>query len=199
MANLFDKTKKATVKKKIDKHEVVRDDSMEPDLKKLVELNEKIAALDAERKMLDSDVRDIAKSLMIEYYNKKKKFPGTLKVVGGKYTFSFITADRYKKLDMDRFDELSNKYGSDLVEETIKYVFNTEILEKHMDHISDLILNSKKLSESDKEELLEAETSFTVKKGTIKDLFDIPGVITVNEIIEDIQPVFSIKAIKEDK
>jgi hypothetical protein len=58
-------------------------------------------------------------------------------------------------------------------------------------------MNSKKLSAEDKENLLESETSFSVKKGAIKELFSFEGVKEdVGQIVEDIQPVFSIKSVQ---
>lgn len=195
--NMFDKAKKTGAKKKVEKHEVVNLPNLEENVSKLAELNAKIAELEAERATLDGEVREAGKEAMINLYNKKKAFPGTLKVVAGAASFQFITSDRYKKIDEDRYNELAEEYSEELVEENTKFSFNTTILMKHMDHISELLMNSKKISDEDKEMLLESETSYTVKKGTIKELFSHVD-DNVEGIIEDIQPVFSIKSVQKD-
>lgn len=194
MANLFEKAKKTGATKKVEKHEVVNLPHLEADLTKLVEINAKIAELEAERAILDSTVRETGKEEMIKLYNSKKAFPGTIKVVAGSTSFQFITSDRYKKIDEDRFNELSEEYGEELVEESTKFSFNTAILMKHMDHISELLMTSKEISDDDKSNLLESETSYTVKKGTLKELFKYTD--DIETIIEDIQPVFSIKSVQ---
>lgn len=198
MANLFEKAKTKTAKKAVEKHEVVNLPGLESSLKEMERINEELAALEAKKALIDVEVRDTAKQAMIDLYNQKKSFPGTLKIKAGEMEFQFITSDRYKKIEEEDYDELKEKYGDEIVEENTVFSFNTAILMKHMDHISDLIMNSKKLSEEDKENLLVTSTSYTVKKGTIKSLFSFKKVKKcVEQIIEDIQPVFSIKAVKK--
>jgi len=195
MANIFDKAKQSTPKKE-EKHVIVSIPEIEKDLAKLASIDEKIAELEAERAEVDSVVREAGKEAMIGIYNSKKTFPGTLKIVAGKMSFQFITSDRYLKIDEDRFNELSELYGKNVVEEETTFSFNTAILLKHKDHISDLIMKSKKLSEEDKENLLISETNYSIKKGTIKDLFSIVKK-SVDTIIEDIKPIFSIKSVQK--
>lgn len=197
-ANIFDKAKSKGTSKKAENHEVVILPKLEKSLSRMEEINKKIAELEAEKAILDTEVRDAGKESMIKLYNGKKRFPGTLKIEAGQMSYQFITSDRYKKIDEERFDELSEKYGEEIVEENTTYSFNTKILLKHMDHISKLLMGSKELSDEDKDNLLESDTSYVVKKGTIKDLFLITKDEDVSEIIEDIQPIFSIKSIKRD-
>jgi len=64
-----------------------------------------------------------------------------------------------------------------------------------MDHISEILMKSKKLSDEEKENLLESETSYLVKKGTIKELYSHTN--KINDIVDDIQPIFSIKAVQK--
>jgi hypothetical protein len=198
MANLFDKAKQSAPKK-AEKHEVVDIPEIESSVAKMVELNAKIAELEAEKAILDSEIREAGKDAMIKLYNTKKSFPGTLKVKAGETSFQFISQDRYKKIDEDRFALLAKTYGSAIVEEETVYSFNTAILMKHMDHISELLMGSEQLSTSEKESLLESETSFVVKKGTINQLFSFKTVKNnVETIIEDIQPIFAIKSVQKD-
>ena len=192
---MFDKAKKTSSKKKVENHEVVDLPSIEKDLTKLSNLNAQIAELEAEKAILDSTVREAGKDAMIALYKAKKSFPGTLKVISGAMSFMFITADRYKKIDEDRFNELTEEYSTKLVEENTTFSFNTAILMKYMDHISEILMKSKKLSDEEKENLLESETSYLVKKGTIKELYSHTN--KIDDMIDDIQPVFSIKAVQK--
>jgi hypothetical protein len=195
-SSLFEKAKNSSEKKKAEKHEIVSLPSLEKDLLRLAKLNADIADLEAERVVVDGTVREAGKEAMVDFYKTKKRFSGSLKVIAGKMSFLFITSDRYKKIEEDRFKELQKQYGKKLVEESTTYSFNTEILEKHMDHISKLLMGSKILSEHEKENLLTASTSYTVKKGTINELVTYGK--DIEEMIADIQPVFSIKAVQEN-
>jgi len=198
MANIFDKAKKAEPKK-AEKHEIVNLPALEKSLTEMAEIDAQMAELEARRAILDSEVRDAGKEAMIELYNKKRSFPGTLKIIAGKMNFQFITQDRYKKIDEERSAELVKTYGENIVEEETIYSFNTAILMKHMDHISELLMGSKKLSEEDKENLLTSETTYAVKKGTLKDLFTFKAVKkSVEGIVEDIQPIFNVKSIQKE-
>jgi hypothetical protein len=197
-ANIFDKAKKAEPKKE-EKHEVVNLPELESSLSQMAQINEKLAELEAQKAILDSEIREAGKEAMINLYNSKRNFPGTLKIKAGSMSFQFITSDRYKKIDEERFNDLANTYGENLVEEETIYSFNTAILMKHMEHISELLMGSKKISDSDKENLLTSETSYSVKKGTLKDLFSFKTVKnSVEGIVEDIQPVFSVKSVQKD-
>lgn len=196
--NLFDKAKTAAPTKKSAKDElVVNRPDLENSLKKMAEINEKLAELESLKSELDSEIREAGREEMLNLYNSTKKFPGTIKVAANSMGYQFITSDRYKKIDEDRFNELAENYGSELVESATTYSFNTEVLERNMEHISQLLMGSKKLSDQDKENLIVAATAFSVKKGAIKELFNFTKESNVDGIVEDIQPVFSVKAVKE--
>jgi len=193
--NLFEKAKKTGTTKKVEKHEVVNLPELKDSLSRMAEINAKLAELEAEKATLDGEVREAGKEAMIGLYNSKKSFPETLKVVAGNMSFQFITSDRYLKIDEDRAAELSELYGEEIITEDTKFSFNTAILMKYQDHISDLLMGSKKISDDDKENLLESETSLSITKGTIKELMKYGE--DVEPIIEDIQPVFSIKSVQK--
>lgn len=196
MKNLFETAKEKT-SKKVEKHEIVELPELEQPLSRIAELNEKLAELEAEKAILDSQIRESGKEAMLNLYNQTQKFPGTLKIVAGSMQYQFITSDRYKKIDADGFTLLAEQYGEELVEKNTTFAFNTEVLMKHMEHISELLMSSKELSDQEKENLLVAETTYTVKKGAIKSLFDfVKG--SVNELVESIQPVFSVKSIQKN-
>jgi len=169
---------------------------LEESLMKLENLNKEIAELEKRKENIDSSIRQVAKNAMMKSYNSNKEFPGTLKIIAGNNSFLFITQDKYKNIEEDKFNDLLETYGEKVVEEETIFSFNPAILMKHKDHISKLLMNSKKLSKEDKSLLILNDTFYTIKKGTIKNLFSL-GIKTVNKIIEDIEPVFSIKINKK--
>jgi hypothetical protein len=197
MKDLFKNAKDNSTKKKVEKYEVVEIPILKNKLERINKINSDLANLEAEKAIIYSEIRNEALNNMIKLYNKSKKFPGTLKIKAGKMNFQFITADNYKKIDEDSFKDLSKKYNKDLVSEETKYFFNNEILMKYMNVINKALLENKNISEDDKEKILESEIIYSIKKGTINELFNFVKKDVTN-IIDDIQPVFQIKAIKEE-
>ena len=202
MANLFDKSKVTTTIKKVEKHEVVTiAKTYEKDLVRMVEIDAKLAELaelEAERATLDSGIREEAKTAMMKLYATKNAFPGTLKVIAGKKSFMFITSDKYIKIDEDRAKELKRTYGKDVVTETTVFILNSILVAKYAQVLSDLIMGSKKISADDKEKLIESTTTWTVAKGMIEKLRNATFArFNINQLIEDIKPIFSVKAIKD--
>jgi hypothetical protein len=198
MKNIFEKANKKAPKKST-KHEVVDISNIEKDLKKILEIDAKLADLADSRSIHYLNVCAAAKEAMINIYNSNENFPGTLQINAGKMTCLFVTTDKYKKIDEDRYNELVILYGKDIVEKDTVFSFNTAILMKYKDHISKLLASSKVIAEEDKANLLNNETSYNVKKGIIKNLFAFLRPLKikkVNGIIENIQPEFSIKSIQ---
>ena len=75
--NLFAKDTSKTKAKAKDRVTVEID--CEDQMKQMSALDVKIAALQATRKVLDSEVREASQDAMMAYYNKKKSFPGTIR------------------------------------------------------------------------------------------------------------------------
>jgi hypothetical protein len=199
MANLFDKSKANATVKKAEKHEIVEiSASYEKDLERMAEIDAKIAELSAEKDTLDSGVREQAKTAMINLYNQKNVFPGTVKVKAGSRSFLFLTTDKYIKIDADRAKELQELYGEEIVSENTVFTLNGELVNKYADVISDLIMGSKKISATDKENLIESNTTWSVAKGTISKLRTAAfSKFNLSVLIEDIRPIFQLKANKE--
>ena len=76
------------------------------------------------------------------------------------------------------------------VEET--YSFNTELLNKHMDAISEAIAGLN-IPEADKAQLLFLDKKFSVKKGSIERLVHYGNVA---EVVQEIQPIIMLKNAK---
>lgn len=202
MKDLFSKdtAKKKTSKAGKDRDEANVNELSNP-LRRMAEIDEQLAALQAERKMLDSDVKSLSKDAMIDLYEQKNAFPGSsIKIVAEEMECMFIASDRYITIDEDRANELVEKYDESIVDENTTYSFNTEVLMRNREVINNLIVNSKDISDNDKADLIEVETKYTVAKGTIKNLKNnVFSKFDLKELIEDIRPIFSIKSIKESE
>jgi hypothetical protein len=196
MTNLFDKAKETgTSKIKVEKHEIVEMPQFTKTLAQLESIDTQMAELAAKREILDSEIREAGKDKMIELYQNKGSFPGTLKIVAGERSFLFMTSDKYLKVDKDRYAELVEMFGQEVAEEKTRYFFNNAILEKYQEVISDMILKNKKIADEDKAKLIESETTYTVKKGTINNLVTLAKKMksNVQRMIEEIRPIFSVK------
>ena len=195
--DIIDKTLKNSLTQTVNKNITVNLPELESALKRLSKINEKIEELEKEKSILDTVIRTTGKKTMINLYNKTKKFPGTLQIISKRFNFKFVTFNRYKKIDKEDYDELIKTYGSNVAEEITDISFNTAILMKHKKHISKLLMGSKELTEEEKENILVSNKSYLIKNGLIENLFDNIKTIKndVSKIIDDIEPVFSIKSL----
>lgn len=201
--NLFAKAKKTTKKataKKDDKTIVnVAGKEFAEKLKKFANLKAQMDELKADLAMS----QEFVKSVGIEEYTKLVE---TTKVNSGSFILASETGGRvmvlptkkYIKIDEAQAEILTETYGEGVVSETTKYGFNTKILEKNMDAISEALLESDALSAEDKENLIEATTTFAVEKETLDKVYTLSKESgnSVTEVIEDIQPVFQLKNAK---
>ena len=201
--NIFNNSIKEVVNKP-DNKEFIEIPLLNSKISRLEELNSEIAKLELEKTTISSEVVDTCKNKLIQLYSKNKSFPGTLLIKTGNMNFQFVTYDKYKNIDEEKYEELLEKYGKESVSEETVFSFNSAILMKHKDHISKLLMGSKKLSKQDKEDLIVNQTTYLIKKGIIKDLFSLKTSLFsktlswVKGIIDDIEPVFQIKSIKKD-
>jgi hypothetical protein len=212
MANLFNAAKSKGPAPKAAKQKaevVVTDKGFHASLFRLADVNSQMDALKAEASVLTSDVKERAIIEFAKLYKDTQKFPGSFNIVaknGNKADASlmFIPTDRYLTMDEERFEEVKEKYGEGIVaEEKTTYEMNADLIEKYGEIISDLIENCSEIEEADKALLISAKTTYNVKKGTIS---DVPGLVadlkkkdvtvTMDEIIEDIHPVYQLKSVK---
>lgn len=206
MANLFKKAKDKAVSApaKASKEEViVNDPKFHLNLSRLAEVNRQVDELSAEAAILAAEVKEKAIKEFTNLYDKSGKYPGSFILRGsglkGQPTASlmFIPTDKYIKIGKERFEELTEKFGEELVTEKTVYTMNTELVEKYGEVISDLISKCKDISKDDKEKLISATSSYEIKKGTITELPTYPATIT--EMLEDIKPIFQMKNVKIDE
>jgi len=199
--NLFENAKKAEKTKKVDNRQEVIVPELEKDLKEMLEIDKKLAILNAKKQELKHTFVETGKAEVIKLYNSKKSFPDSIRIKAGKYNFLFITSDRYAQIDKERSEELAKEFNEDLVEENTRFLFNTAILQKYMNHISDLLQKSTKITEEEKKNLISSETSYNVKKGAIKEALSFLENIdekSLENFFDSIQPVYSIKAVQDE-
>ena len=170
------------------------------DIIRLTAVNQQLDELDAESKMLNANIKGRAVTEYLKVYKQNKKFPETVvfrgtgveKVAAG--SFMFMAQDRYIKIDQERAEELQKEYGKAIVTEDTVYTMDSKLIEKYGKVISDLILNSKDISDDDKLKLIKAETSYAVSKGTIKEALNLKK--ELEQVVEDVRPVFMMRNVK---
>lgn len=200
MGNLFDKAKaKGSKSTKVNNDKlIVKIDSDEFDqsLVKMAELESQISQLTAELEIAKGVVKDTGVYTFENIYTKNGGYPGSF-IMSSKSDASvmFIPMDKYIKCDEQRFNELKDIYGDDIVTEKTEYNINSALLDKYGEIISDLIENCNEISDDDKSELIQAKVSYSVSKGAIEKAFTW-GKGMVSDFIRDIQPVFSLKSAK---
>jgi len=202
-ANLFGKAKKTGTKKT-----VAKDDKIIVDVagKEFAEKLEAFATLKAKMDELKSELamsQAFVKEAGIEEYAKlvesKKVNTGSFIIAsetGGRVMV--LPTKKYIKIDEAGAETLQETYGEDIVSENTKYGFNTKVLMANQEVISDLIQNSDKISDSDKENLIEATTTYAVEKDALDKVYtlSVETKTDVSEVIEDLQPVVMLKNAK---
>jgi len=197
--NLFTKAKQAEkpATKKNDKlNVVIEDGEFEKSLVKMAEITEQIDYLTAELAVAQGVVKEYGMNTFNDVYEKSGGYPGSfIMSTPSKASVMFVPTDRYIKCDENRFNELKEAYGDDVVTEKTEFVINANLLEKYGEILSTLIENCDEIPEDDKAALFQAKTSYSVTSGAIEKAFTW-GKGKVKDFIKDIQPVFSMRGAK---
>jgi hypothetical protein len=200
--SLFTKAKKAapakTTKGKEEKVRlVVEDSTFFSKVQKLEELNDQMKAAKAKADMISDELRDVAKTEWINQYGKTGKNPESVMICQSQdddtAQLMFVPSDRYITITEARAEELQETYGDEIVEEETTFSFDSTMIEKYGEILSRLIEESDEIKDSDKEKIIKATTKYSVAKGTI-DKFSTYG--DVNEVMEDVKPVVSLKNVE---
>jgi hypothetical protein len=201
--NLFKaaKEKGATASGAPQKTEVVINDAkFHLNITRLVEVNRQIDELSAESSVLSSEVKERSISEFAKLYESTGKYPGSFIIKGEGMkklptaSLMFIPTDKYIKIGEERFEELKETYGEDIVEENTTYTMDAKLIEQYGELLSDAIAKIKGIPDSDKKKLISAVTSYSVKKGTISELDKFGA--TIPEMLEEIKPVYQMKNVK---
>ena len=202
MANLFSKAKKAAPVKAKAKDQKVRISIEDPTffdrVQKLEQLQDTMKSAKAKADMISDELKDLGKEKWAELYAETGKNPGSVMLeqvndLDDTAQFMFVPTDKYITINEERADELRETYGDDIVEEDTTFSFDSRMIEKYGEVLSELIMNSPDIAESDKEKIIKATTKFSVAKGTI-DNFNKYG--EVSEVMEAVRPVVAIKNVE---
>lgn len=200
--NLFAKAK--TVKKapaKKDDKIIVNVEGKEfaENLAKFANIKTQMDNLEAELAMSKEFVKTVGIEEFAKLIESKKLNPGSFIVAsetGG--SVMILPTKKYITIDESAAENLTETYGEGIVTEDTSYGFNTEILMRNMETISELIMNSKTISTEDKENLIEAKTKYSIEKDTLDKVYNLSkdSGNSVADVIQDIQPVVQMKNAK---
>jgi hypothetical protein len=189
------KTKPKTAAGKGDKTEVVIP-GISDKLEAFNSLKDEIADREAKLKMIDGEIRELAKEKFLDLYEQNNSNPGSFYIRGDKGgCLMVLPTDAYKgdrattglpEGDAERLKELGVGINTDE-----RFYFSNEVLERNKAEIEKLIMGSKKISAVDKENLILKETKNTVEKGTINKLGTFGA--KMKEVFSYIGIVFQLK------
>jgi len=198
--NLFKSAKDKAAKtadKKNDKLTVrVSGNEFDQNLTKVAKLEAQIDQLTAELEMAKGIVKDAGVKTLVDVYIKTGGYPGSFIMTSDSdASIMMVPMDKYIKCDENRFNELKDAYGDDVVTEKTEFVINAALLDKYGEVLSGLIENCSDIADDDKADLFQAKVSYTVTKGAIDKAFTW-GKGKVADFIRDIQPIFAMKGAK---
>jgi hypothetical protein len=202
MANLFTKAaKSATPKTTKAKDEKVRltveDVNFFDKVQKLEELNDAMKSAKAKADMISDEIRDVAKNAWLNQYDKTGKNPESVMICqeNGEDVaqLMFVPTDRYITITPERAEELQETYGQEIVEEETTFSFDSAMIEKYGEVLSQLIENCDGIKDTDKEKIIKATTKYSVAKGTIDKLTTYGD---VNEVMDAVKPVVALKNVE---
>jgi hypothetical protein len=179
-------------------------------LDKFATLKAKITELTAEYKSVESDIKEISKDELVKMLGngrKKESFHIT-STIGG--TVMVVPQDKYLSIDDERANYLNETYGTyddgenlidGFVEESSEFKFNMTILERNQEVIERFFEECEDITDEDKENLIECVTKYSIKKGTIDQLYKISKdkEVDVETLYEEIRPVLQLKGAKSSK
>ena len=200
--NLFNKAKKVapkTTKAKAEKVRIsVEDPSFFDKVQKLEQLQDQMKSAKAKADMISDELKDLGKDKWADLYVESGKNPGSVMLeqvneLDDTAQFMFVPTDKYITIREERADELRETYGDDIVTEDTTFSFDSKMIEKYGEVLSELIMNSDDIADADKEKIIKATTKFSVAKGTI-DNFNKYG--DVKEVMEAVRPVVALKNVE---
>lgn len=205
--NLFAKAKKTAAPKaskaKEEKLRIkVKDADFFEKVERLEQLQESMKRDKAAADILNDELKEIAVSEWAKVYDKTSKNPGSVMLEARQGVdisqLMFVPSDRYLSINEDRANSLIETYGEEAVEEKTTFSFDSEMVDKYGEVLSELINSCDDIDEDDKERIIKATRSFSVKKGAIdkfKEFAD-EADVQVLTIVEEFKPVVALKNVE---
>jgi GGDEF domain-containing protein len=165
-------------------------------LVKLATLKKEMATIKSELADAESIIKEIGVDEFIQLLEKTGKRETSFNLTsdqGGRVMV--IIQDSYKKIDAERAEYLTETYGEDIVKENVEYKFNVNVLERNQEVVANLIENCEDISNDDKNTLIDAVATYSIKKGTIDQLYKLANDMDVSYevLLEEIQPTVQLK------
>jgi hypothetical protein len=152
--------------------------------------------LDAEEKLLKGEIKELAREVYIEKYEKLGRRPDNFRVVEGDENILFIVQDGYIGVSDEKSALLKENYP-ELLGETVSYKISEAMMKKEGldgrkigDIIKDLIGRSRDISDEDKMNLFTITREIAIKEGAIEKLADYDN---IEEVYNIIQPIEALK------
>lgn len=142
----------------------------------------------AEQEVIGGRLKETGKDKFLELYELRRRNPDTFNLADEDEKIMFIVMDKYKKVEPEKAAMLENY--PDLLETVTTYKFNPDLLDRVGEIVSRLIMESTEISDEDKANLIVAETSVAIKKGTIDRLMDYDNPTQIFDLIE---PILALK------
>lgn len=157
-------------------------------------LKEIIKNAEAEKEILDGQLKEIGKDKFLELYEQEGYRPKNFNLADGDEKILYVMSDNYRG---SRYGVSAEKAAmlepyDDILESETTYTMNNDVLNKPGvgEAISRMIMQSKVLSDEDKSALIIATTKTVVKKGTIDRLLQYDNPAMIFDLIE---PVVSLR------
>lgn len=199
--NLFSSAKSVAPKTVAKKDEKIRINLNDSDfftkVYKLEILQDRMKSDKAQADMIADEIKDLSKEEWVRLYEKTGKNPGSIfveSIVNEQVAqVLYVPSDKYITVNADKAEVLIEKYGQDIIEEKTTFSFDNDMIEKYGEILSNLIMSSDGISDSDKEKIIKASTAYSISKGTI-DKMKFYG--PIGEIMEEVKPVVSLKNVE---
>jgi hypothetical protein len=186
--SLFGMAKKSTPTTSKKEKESVQVSGIATKISRYDELKAIINNAKAEQEVIGGELKSVGKEKFLELYEERRRKPDNFNLSDRDEKILFIVMDKYKKVEPEKAALLEQFSG--LLESVTTYSFNPEVLDRVGDVVSRIILDSKLLSDADKQNLLIEETSLAVKKGSIDRLLDYDN---PEEVFNLIEPILALK------
>lgn len=205
--NLFAKAKKTAAPKatkaKDEKLRIkVKDSEFFDKVERLEELQENMKRDKASADLIHDEIKEIAKSEWSKVFDKTSKNPGSVMLEARRdqdiAQMMFVPSDKYISINEDRATYLVEAYGEDAVEEKTSFSFDNEMVDKYGEILSQLICDCEDIDEDDKEKIIKATRSFSIKKGSIDKFkeFAEEADLKVLDVVEEFRPVVGLKNVE---
>ena len=168
--SLFTKAKKSpakTTKAKAEKVRITIEDTTFFDkVTKLEALQSTMKSSKAKADMISDELKDLGKEKWAELYTETGKNPGSvmLEQINDSDDVAqvmFLPTDKYITINEERSEELRETYGEEIVNEDTTFSFDSKMIEKYGEVLSQLIMDSVEIADKDKEKIIALNAALT--------------------------------------